>query len=151
MSITIGAGGRHGSGLGQGNDGGSTTVSNSDGRSVKARGGGRGQDNGGRGWSGGGGNGGAGGHNGGDGGAGLFGSGGSGQGTGLLPTIQGVTLVPGDGGERQCSGCAGGGGGGGIIIDGGGRRSDGRAAQGYGSGGGKYGNNGQSGAVILYV
>ena len=56
--------------------------------------------------SGGGGNGGVGGYNGGNGGSGWFGSGGSGQGT-SLPSIQGVTLVPGAGGDRECNGCRG--------------------------------------------
>ena len=152
MTISIGRGGNYAGGvfgLGSAEDGGTTRVTNSAGNGRTARGGGGGKDSGGGGWSGGGGNGGAGGYNGGNGGSGWFGSGGSGQGT-RLPSIQGVTITPGAGGERECSGCSGGGGGGGIIINGGGRRGRWQA-QGYGSGGGEYGNNGYHGAVIIYV
>ena len=181
MTISIGAGGRPGSGLGQAGDGGSTRVTNSDGYTRTARGGQRGNQVGGSGWSGGGSyrrkrggattvknsdgrtdstggsglsgegshRGGAGGSNGSDGGDGWFYNGGSGQGT-RLPYIRGVSLVPGAGGARECSGCIGGGGGGGIIINGGGTRGQ-WEAQGYGSGGGDYGKWGYHGAVIIYV
>ena len=208
MTISIGAGGRPGSGLGQAGDGGSTRVTNSDGYTRTARGGQRGNQVGGSGWSGGGSyrrkrdtfwaggrvgpglgqadngesttvknsdgttvtslgghrgdstggsrlsgkgshRGGAGGSNGSNGGDGWFYNGGSGQGT-RLPYIEGVTLVPGAGGARECSGCIGGGGGGGIIINGGGTRGQ-YEAQGYGSGGGDYGKWGYRGAVIIYV
>ena len=133
-------------------------MTNSDGTTVvTARGGGGGDAygygaDGGSGWSGGGGyGGGAGGYNGGDGQDGKY-SGGSGQQT-ALPTIPGVTIVPGAGG-MSCSGSGcWGGGGGGIIINGEGTRDDRVSqSQGYGAGGGRYGgSSGLSGAVIIYV
>ena len=168
MTVSIGDGGDYAAG------GQDTTVTNSDGETVTARGGSPNDgNNGGSGWSGGGGSrsggGGAGGYNGGDGqdGSGWSGGyGGKGHYT-SLPTVAGVCIVAGAGGQT-CSNsqyCFGGGGGG-ILINGDGRRDDGRAAQGcgpegsyyddraaqgYGSGGGPYGVNGMSGAVILYV
>ena len=111
-------------------------MTNSDGMTVTARGGQRGNTdngwNGGSGWSGGGGGGYNGGFNGGDGQDGTRRSGGSGQQT-ALPTVLGVTIVPGAGG-KSCSNCHGGGGGG-IIINGEGTRDDDGEAQGYGTGG----------------
>ena len=143
MTVTIGAGGVRNF------DGGETTIENSSGQTVYARGGQSvGYGNGGNGWSGGGAWGGAGGHNGGD-GKDYQGRGGKGQHM-ALPSIAGVLIEAGAGGQscflEQCLG----GGGGGLIINGDGKRSDTRAAQGYGSGSGDYGSGGKSGAVILY-
>ena len=70
-----------------------------------------------------------------------------------LPSIAGVHLEAGSGGE--CSDCNHGGGGGGLVINGRGKRSQTGAAQGYGSGGGSPGGRnvtiGNSGVVILYI
>ena len=144
MTVSIGAGG------GLVEDGEDTTVTNSDGITAIARGGSAGDDwIGGSGWSGGGdAGGGAGGYNGGNGKSKSWIGGGKGQHT-SLPTVDGVQIVEGDGGQ-SCSGCFGGGGGG-ILINGYGRRGDGRAAQGFGSGGGEFDDIGKSGVVILYV
>ena len=139
------------------NDGGDTSVTLSGSNVVTAQGGNGGTYRGGNGWSGGGGKlSGAGGFNGGDGVDGrksiydstTGGAGGAGQGT-SLPSIQGLTITAGAGGQ-SCFGCQGGGGGGVMINGDGGRRDDNRAAQGYGSGDGHYGS-GHSGVVILYV
>ena len=145
MKIKIGQGGefnRYGK---------ATTVSNSDGETVSADGGKFGVSfAGGNGWSGGGGRyWGVGGQNGSDGKKGSYTQlGGRGQHM-PLPTIPGVTILPGSGG-KSCQGCYGGGGGG-IIINGKGKRDNERAAQGFGAGGGKYADRGQHGAVILYL
>ena len=159
MNITIGKGGEslysyYGSTFGQDDqDGGDTIISFSGGIVFTAQGGEQGTSfSVGAGWSGGGGYyGGVGGFNGGNGGDGdYYGQdGGAGQGT-SLPSIEGLTITAGAGGQ-SCYGCYGGGGGGVIINGDGGRRNDNRASQGYGSGGGRFGRNGQSGVVILYV
>ena len=138
-------------------------VTNLDGTTVTARGGLVGSDyNGGSGWSGGGSYGGVGGNNGGNGqdSSGSKFSGGSGQHT-ALPTIPGVSILPGAGGKpcifvsnQLGSACYGGGGGGGILINGEGTRDHDSGAHGYGAGGGPFNDRwsrGQSGAVILYV
>ena len=143
------------------NDGGDTIVTLSGINVVTAQGGDGGTYRGGNGWSGGGGkNSGAGGFNGGDGGDGhkyiydstTGGAGGAGQGT-SLPSIKGLNITAGAGGQCSYSylyHCRGGGGGGVIINGDGGIRDDSRAAQGYGSGGGHYDKAGKSGVVILY-
>ena len=146
MKISIGDGG------GKNTDGEATTVKNSDGITVTARGGRRGSHgghgNGGSGWSGGGGKAAAGGDNGGDGETGLhIHYGGDGQKI-SIPTINGVSVAPGNGGKP---GHIWGGGGGGLIVNGKGRKAEARSAQGYGAGGGQYNVRGESGIVILYT
>ena len=149
LKIKIGDGG------GKNTDGEATTVTNTDGDTVTARGGSRGSQsghgNGGRGWSGGGGKAAAGGCDGGDGEVGLHvHPGGDGQHV-SLPTVDGLSIEPGKGG-KSCLGCIWGGGGGGIIVNGQGWRAESGASQGYGAGGGQYGGSkGQSGLVILYA
>jgi len=145
MTISIGDGG------GKNQNGEKTTVKNADGITVTARGGNRGSHgvhgNGGSGWSGGGGKHAAGGKNGGDGKTGLhIHYGGDGQQI-SIPTIKGVSIAPGNGGEP---GHIWGGGGGGLVVNGKGKNSERGAAQGYGAGGGHHNVKGQYGVVILY-
>ena len=135
-------------------DGEATSVTLSGRIVVTAQGGEQaGWSEGGNGWSGGGCyNGGAGGSNGNEYGDDACYTGGAGAGQGTsLPSIQGLHITAGAGGQSCYSYCDGGGGGGVIINGDGGMRFDSRAAQGYGSGGGYYDRIGKSGVVILYV